>query len=210
MAGPAGRGVDESRRRRGYRRCLETHFRGGPVAAVDPRRIFRGVRRQRRQNLVASEPRLLASLGVGARIVCTRAYETGLRRAAGHGPGGGTVLRGIRLAVVITNSTAPRISRRRREWCLLPHGSQGLGVSGRLLAFERSNVSVIVRGRVAAPPRVPRLSSADGSRRRRGCRADSPWTGRGAAAAVTRRFGSRRPRAWDLDCPWTGRGDAAA
>ena len=43
----------------------------------------------------------------------------------------------------------------------------------------------IFHGWVAAPPRVPRGSSADGSRRRHGCHVDRPWTDRGAAAGAT-------------------------
>ena len=46
--------------------------------------------------------------------------------------------------------------------------------------------------RIAAAPRLPRGPSADGSRRRRGRRADRPWTGLRRAAAFRRGSAARR------------------
>ena len=75
----------------------------------------------------------------------------------------------------------------------------GRGAAAAASWIARGRVGWIVRGRVAAPPRAPRGSSVNGSRRRRGRELDRLWTGR-----------LDRPWTGRLDRPWTGRGGAAA
>ena len=81
---------------------------------------------------------------------------------------------------------------------------------GNGLRWTRSAPRLIVRGRVAAASRLPRGSSVDGSRRRRGCLEDRSWTGRGGVAAGWTVDGPRRRHGCCVDRPWTGRGAVAA